>query len=335
MWRSHCQDKIFQQYRSTSVTEEPETAKNNAVDGVKNHPSTASPKFSSLRKQSSDKTDELFHATDSPEIQIGESSFTSAKESAPSDADTPGPDRFANPPDRSTNSRFSVDSAYAPSDRSSLYDNDRKRPESSYLLSGSRTFCSAFSIRSRDSGYPSSQASLGILDLEAVYNKNNFLRTEFIKLQIDNNQLLGGIEKIKDEKTKIEQTLENLQRQKYYLQNHVNKLLNDNYNLYTQVSQLQDVKASLDKRFDLLKNKCATLQEESKAPGINPSQESHCHLSSWTIDSGMGESELGRGASSRKRQISVTDGREEERRRSLHFLREDDGTGLPIMHTYI
>jgi chromosome segregation ATPase len=167
------------------------------------------------------------------------------------------------------------------------------------------------------------ETALGIL-----HDSKDLLRTEVTKLQIDNNQLIGQLGKMKDEKLNIERTAEALQQQKDNLKNKVDNLQVENVELRTQVAQLQEAKANLDEKVDVLARECASFQEQSKARDIKATQESQCRLSNWTIDSGMGESIRASTSSTRKRQISITDEREEKRHRSLLFFGGDDSTFL-------
>ncbi|CZR64812.1 uncharacterized protein PAC_14711 [Phialocephala subalpina] len=179
------------------------------------------------------------------------------------------------------------------------------------------------------------------IHLSDLQNHNHSLRIEVTKLQTANSQLIGRVGKLKDENIKLDRTVEALQQQKNNFQNDVAKLQTQNLKLQTQVAQLHEAKVNLDEKVDLLERESASFQQEKRALEINPSQECVSRFSTCTIDSGVGESLRASVASSRKRQISITDEREEKRHRSLNFmsgnystfLADPDPDELPIMST--
>jgi chromosome segregation ATPase len=164
--------------------------------------------------------------------------------------------------------------------------------------------------------------------LSDLQNHNVSMRAEMAKLQTANSQLIGRVVKLKDENIKLDRTVEALQQHKDSLQNDVAKLQAENFKLHNHVAQLHEAKASLDEKVDLLERESASFQQEKKALEINASRECMGRFSNCTIDSGVGESLRASVASSRKRQISITDEREEKRHRSLNFLCGDDSTFL-------
>jgi len=155
-------------------------------------------------------------------------------------------------------------------------------------------------------------------------NHNESLRAEMNKLQTEKSQLVGRVGKLKDENDKLDKTVEGLKQQKDSLQNDAAKLHAQNLEFHTEVAKLQKAKVNLNEKVDLLELEAASFQQEKKALEINPSQECVSRFSTCTIDSGVGESLRASITSSRKRQISITDDREEKRHRSLEFLNEND-----------
>jgi chromosome segregation ATPase len=161
--------------------------------------------------------------------------------------------------------------------------------------------------------------------LNDLKNHNESLRTEMTQLQTENSQLVGRVGKLKDENRKLDKTVEALQQQKDSLQSDVAKLQAQNLEFNDEVAKLQKAKVNLDEKVDLLERESASFQQEKKALEINTTLE--C-VSRFSIDSGVGESLRASVASSRKRQISITDEREEKRHRSVGFLSGDDSTFL-------
>lgn len=164
--------------------------------------------------------------------------------------------------------------------------------------------------------------------LSDLKNHNNSLQTEMTNLRIGNSQLVGRVGKLKDENIILDRTVATLQQQKDGLHNGVAKLQAKNLELHDEVAKLQKAKANLDEKFHLLEEESASFQQEKKTQEVNLSQEYGSRFSTCTIDSGVGESIRTSVASSRKRQISITDEREEKRHRSLNFLNGDDSTFL-------
>jgi len=157
---------------------------------------------------------------------------------------------------------------------------------------------------------------------------NDSLRTAVTRLQTTNNQLQERVRRLKDDNIKLEGKVETLQQQKDSLQNDVAKLQAENFQLHDEVAELQEAKAKLDHKVDLLERENVSLQQENRALKTKPSKDSQDRLSNCTIDSGLGESPRASVASSRKRQISITDERKEKRHRSSDVIGEHDGTFL-------
>lgn len=159
--------------------------------------------------------------------------------------------------------------------------------------------------------------------------KNNF-HNETGKLQDENCQLQAQVDQLRD--TDLEGKLKT-ERKVGTLQQETDTLQTENTELQVQISHLQEIMAKQEEKVALLEREHDSRQEESTAPDVNPNHQVLAHISHLTFDSAIGGSVRGSGASSRKRQSSITDEQDKKRHRSLQPLGEDNATFLPIMST--
>lgn len=149
------------------------------------------------------------------------------------------------------------------------------------------------------------------------------VQSDLNKLQTERTELLHGLKETKEENLNIKKIIKALRQQKDNLQDQFENSQIENAKLHIEVARLVEAKGSLAERVELLESECASLQEDSVAPDINPTHKSHGHLSTSTIDSGIGESLRDSVVSTRKRQIStssIANEHEDKRHRSLQPL---------------
>jgi chromosome segregation ATPase len=153
------------------------------------------------------------------------------------------------------------------------------------------------------------------------------VQSDLNKLQTERTELLHGLKETKEENLNMKKIVKALTQQKDNLQDEFENSQAENAKLHIEVARLVEAKGSLTEQVELLESECASLQEESAASDINPTQKSQGHLSTSTIDSGIGESLRDSVVSTRKRQIStssIANEHEEKRHRSLQPLGDHD-----------
>ena len=152
-------------------------------------------------------------------------------------------------------------------------------------------------------------------------------QNELKRLQTERTKLLHGLKQTKEENLNMKIIIQALTEQKNNLRDELEIVQAEKANLQIEVTRLVEAKDSLAEQVELLESECTSLQEEITAPDISSTQKSQGHLSTATIDSGIGGSLRDSVVSTRKRQISTSsigNEHEEKRHRSLQPLGDRD-----------